>query len=150
PTAPTGGTFAGMPATIDAPGLYGITTATRDVGGGRTGILVDRADSAAPLVLLLVETATPPAAWAGVQALLEREGIASMVVRDAAAAGGAELVAAMARRRSQPWSAIAAGGALAALGAVDADVRVVVLDPSAPSGGGWRARLPGFVARRFG
>lgn len=151
PSAPsTGDTFAGMPTTIDPPGIYGIMTAPLPLGGGRNGTLVDRPDSAAPLVLLIVEAVTPPPVWAGVQALLDREGIASVVVREEAADDGVSAVRAMARRRSQPWNVLVAGTALRALGASGTDIRAVVLDPPTPARGGWRAWLPGFVTRRFG
>jgi hypothetical protein len=60
-----------------SPDLYGTTSAARPWGR-----LVDTPDSLSPIVVLIHPGATPIDGWAGLQALLERYGLASAATAD--------------------------------------------------------------------
>lgn len=150
------------PAEPLTPDLYGAPSRRVPLGGDVTARLVDRADSGAPVVLILTDGGEAPEPWAGVQALLERQRLASLVV-----AGGAPIEALrratavaldLARRRSQPLAVLVAGSAVdriveLAADSPAADRSLAVLSPLPPPRRGTdalRGRLPGWLERRLG
>lgn len=125
------------------PEFYGTRSAIIPLGNGISARMVDRPDSAAPLVLILTAPSDEAQRWAGVQSLLEQFGVGSLVVSphagEAAIRAAADRLLGAARRRSQPLAVIAVDGALdlaVTLGGESslADRSLVVLTP--------RPRLP--------
>lgn len=152
------------PAAVESltPDLYGVPSRAIPLGGDATARLVDRADSGAPMVLIVTDAGEGAEPWAGVQALLERQRLASLVVsgREAPEAirRAMTVAADLARGRSQPLGVVAAGSAVDRIAELAADSPVAdrplaVLSPLPPPRRGTdalRGRLPDWIERRLG
>lgn len=113
-----------------SPDLYGTVSLARPWGR-----FVDTPDSLAPIVVLIHPGVAPVDGWAGLQALLERHGLASAATAEPTPAFWADIerIAGEGRR---PIRAILVGAGLDALGAEQAQrlarQPVVVLAPAVP------------------
>lgn len=125
-----------------SPDLYGTVSAARPWGR-----LVDTRDSLAPIVVLIDPGATPIDGWAGLQAMLERHGLASAATASPTAAFWTDIER-LAGEGRRPIRAILVGAALDVLDSDRADrlraQPVVVLAPTFTRGArAWWRRLIG-------
>ncbi len=99
-----------------SPGLYGSPATTLRIPGVGEGLLVEPLDPSAPVAVLLAATDSARVALAGMQAMFERQGIASLVLPvsgDTAAVGALlDWVEVERIRRGQRVSVVIPGGEL--------------------------------------